>query len=321
MPLLAPYHSPLAPEQVQRRLFWLGLDDLSSNDQVRMLATDRILYHYTSYLLVCDKLTRSALHERLHTHEPHIPLFYWLKSLIKESVESVSLKQLTLHDTHAWHVALLHHTAHALGQSHRPQYDLPFDTAPIHQWQLRFIHAQPCTNLWGSKADRLLWLEEVEGELSHWPATFTEEEHPSNGDKTRLGYEQAFPYHYLTAREVLSEVRALLHEQRSEALETPLFIRLYNRVTRLSGAYAARPLANAGLFPPEASWDILQQHRPFALRARHWLQDPMTLPLCTRLLLNKHYTQADRPHFHWGQHDRKRYLEAMQRSINTFLLH
>lgn len=320
MPLLSPYRHALSSQQIINRLLWLfGTDDSAkrwiASPLGHALACDRLLYHFASYLLVSATLSHSELGMLVEHSLNYGHLLHRLKLLIRQSIADVQLKHVCLGVPEAWRVALLHNVSYALEQSHEVAYDLPFDQMLIATWQLRLVHAQPCITAWGTPEERWLWIEEVETTLSQWPADFIEEEHPSNGNIAMLGREtKEAPYTYISLTELLQEVR---HVLATRDITDAYFVSLYNRVSRLGGAYAARPLANAALLPVDALWSTLQQHRIFALRAKCWLQDGNYLPPCTRLLLTKGYTRAERPYFHWSQHDRKRYLEAMQCSIDT----
>lgn len=314
---LAPYRQPLAPKQRELRLRWLGLVHKSNKDIGSILVEDRLMYHYCAYLLLCEVITHEELNQYLNNNPATPQLFNWLKANVQQSIKKTQLKQLALNAQEAWRVALLHNITYALEQTAIIDNDLPFEYENLKEHQLRLVHAQPSMTLWGNSDDQQIWLEEVANTLKEWPSDTIEEEHPSNGIPELLGRKAEIPYTYLSLKAVLEDIYTLLKQPTIE--QQKHFLSLYNQVVRLCGAYAARPLANAALFPPQALWDTIQQHRIFPLRAHYWLKESMYILPCTRLLLQKHYTQSDVAPYLWTQHDRKRYLEAMQRSIDTLL--
>lgn len=273
---------------------------------------NRTLYHLIGYLLINDV----SIKEILNNSNTTKPIFKdWLITKIKENIQGIKIKDLTYGNKSLEKILLLFNILSVENLSNTIQNKFPFNhfkTIKIEDggWSIEHIHAQQSESMKEVKAIKT-WLDETLKAIKNISILEIEDKLHELSDETvpEVKKVDMAPY--------IKNVEKMIS---NEDIDIEEFNNLKNELIELFDSSSVHELDNLALLSKKDNSTLNNSIFPVKRNKIIELEkEGKFIPLCTRNVFLKFYSNSDNQPYYWSSNDKESYYKAFKETLKPYL--
>jgi uncharacterized protein with ParB-like and HNH nuclease domain len=273
---------------------------------------NRTLYHLIGYLLIND----ISLKHILLNSKTSKPIFNkWLVSQIKENIKGIKINDLKYRDKNLDKMLLLFNILSVENLTDTLQNRFPFNhykTIKFEDggWSIEHIHAQQSEQLKDEKAIKS-WLEETLKAI----VTITKLEKVVQ--KEIESGEIAKTIEIIDIQPYIKRIEDML---KLEKIELDNFNNLKNEIIQLFDSSSVHEIDNLALLSKKDNSTLNNSIFPVKRNKIINLEkEGKFIPMCTRNVFLKFYSNSDNQPYYWSSTDKESYLKSIKETLKPYL--
>jgi len=273
---------------------------------------NRTLYHLIGYLLINDVSIKVILNNSNTTK----PIFKdWLITKIKENIQGIKIKDLTYGNKSLEKILLLFNILSVENLSNTIQNRFPFNhfkTIKIEDggWSIEHIHAQQSESMKDVKAIKT-WLEETLKAIKNISTLEIEIKQLEQSDDVVTEVKKVDMALYI------KHVEKMISR---EDVDIEEFNNLKNELITLFDSSSVHELDNLALLSKKDNSTLNNSIFPVKRNKIIELEkEGKFIPLCTRNVFLKFYSNSDNQPYYWSSNDKESYYIALKETLKPYL--
>ena len=273
---------------------------------------NRTLYHLIGYLLINDVPIIVILSNSNTTK----PIFKdWLITKIKENIQGIKIKDLTYGNKSLEKMLLLFNILSVENLSNTIQNRFPFNhfkTIKIEDggWSIEHIHAQQSESMKDVKAIRA-WLEETLKAIKNISTLELESKQLEQSEDVLTKGKKVVMAPYIKNVEKMIS---------NEDIDIEEFNNLKNELITLFDSSSVHELDNLALLSKKDNSTLNNSIFPVKRNKIIELEkEGKFIPLCTRNVFLKFYSNSDNQPYYWSSNDKESYYIALKETLKPYL--
>lgn len=273
---------------------------------------NRTLYHLIGYLLINHVPIKDILNNSNTTK----PIFKdWLKTKIKENIQGIKIKDLTYGNKSLEKTLLLFNILSVENLSNTIQNRFPFNHFKTIKtedggWSIEHIHAQQSESMKEVKAIKT-WLDETLEAIKNISTLEIEDKPQDQSDNvvTQVIKVDMAPY--------IKNIEKMISDDDVNIQE---FNNLKNELITLFDSSSVHELDNLALLSKKDNSALNNSIFPVKRNKIIELEkEGKFIPLCTRNVFLKFYSNSDNQPYYWSTDDKKSYYNALKETLKPYL--
>lgn len=273
---------------------------------------NRTLYHFVGYLLINNIPVKEIL-DNSFTTKPEFK--DWLVAKIKDSVQGIKISDLTYGNPNLEKILLLFNILSVENLSDTIQNRFPFNhykRIKIEDggWSIEHIHAQQSQPIKETKAIRA-WLQE----------TLKAIKNISNLDVVNAQHEQSedvtTEIEKIDLAPYIEKIEKMISE---DSIDVEIFNNLKNELIKLFDSTSVHELDNLALLSKKDNSALNNSIFPVKRNKIIELEkEGKFIPLCTRNVFLKFYSNSDNQPYYWSKDDKVSYFAELKAVLKPYL--
>jgi len=283
--------------------------------QLKSWYNKRTLYHYIGFLIETNhKYSIQSLMAQQSEVKTKSSFEIWLKECIKNEIKDIDLKSVSYDEnkTDVNKILLLFNVL----TLNELKLDIPQNRFSFYRfktmdggWSIEHIHAQNSEELKDPK-QIITWLEKTRGVLLNIKSV---EKTSTIEDEKMEGKKEETPI-----KDYVEKIDTLLAYK--DKMDVTEFNKLKQDLSNVFDSYSVHELSNLALLAKKDNSSL--QNYIFPVK-RDIIIDLEKrghfIPLCTKMVFLKGYSNADYQPFYWSEKDKEAYFSEIERIINTII--